>query len=106
MPFYVYELYDLRAGWILYVGQTTCGLGTRFSNHRGNPNELLKLWADEAGWDTIGVRLYKTCATRGEMCRVEKERIIEIEPPFNKHFQPGARDSRKSAGSTGRSGGV
>jgi hypothetical protein len=87
MPFYVYELYDKRTGWILYVGQTACGLGRRLCNHRSSPNHLLKLWADEAGWDTIDIRCYKNCTTRAEMCLVEKQRIIEVGPPFNQNLQ-------------------
>ena len=74
MPFYVYELYDKRTGWILYVGSTKHGLGRRLSGHRGNPNELLKLWAEEAGWDTIGIRAYKECRSSQEML----DRIVKL----------------------------
>lgn len=97
MPFYVYELYDLRAGWILYVGSTRHGLGLRLCNHRGNPNELLKLWADEAGWDTIGIRAYKECSSRQEMLDVERHRIIESEAPFN--INRGKGNTTKNRGS-------
>ena len=83
MGFYVYELYDNRTNWILYVGQTTQGLGTRFAGHKKNPNKTLKLWAQEAGWNSIGIRLFKSCNDRNEMCLTERWQIKETTPPFN-----------------------
>jgi hypothetical protein len=84
IKFYVYELYDKRTNWLLYIGSTTTSLGTRLCGHRSAPpNHILSLYTQEAGWDNIGIRLLARCKNRKQMLYSEGYYIGERAPPFN-----------------------